>query len=308
MAKRIGNIKDKFKLKKKRKSKYRYFNKFLRRRKAGSKNILLVPYAFRTRRVNYIRELRRLRKANRRNLYKKVHLRVASKWRRFKYIHGYRPKRWRRKPGLLYPMRYIPKKRFSTKEESYSSFLRRYRAVKNKVLDLRLKKSTHYLKLESSLIGLVVGILIKKGKKNLAVKIFKSVLRKLALSKFYARSKYRSPLHLLFHSIYKASPRIILKSKRVGGVIYRLPVFIEGRRRSNSFGFRWIVASAQRRPEKYIDQRITNELIDVLNRRGLTVRRRIDMYRIGLGNKAFIRFLWHKKKRRRKLIRRINRN
>src|SRR5690554_8090853 len=88
-----------------------------------------------------------------------------------------------------------------------------------------------------------LGALIRRGKKSKAVKIFRSLIRLISISKFYKRRrkknrqyKKQSPMRFIFRAVVLASPRIMLKSKRVGGVIYRLPIFIEGSRRARSFG------------------------------------------------------------------------
>jgi hypothetical protein len=70
---------------------------------------------------------------------------------------------------------------------------------------------------------------------------------------------------------------------------------------------RWIVASAQRRPEKLMAERLASEIIDIHRGKGLTMKRKAEMYKIGVGNKAFVHYMWRKKKRRKKALKKINR-
>jgi small subunit ribosomal protein S7 len=247
--------------------------------------------------------------------YARLDIRFSGRWRRFRYDPNFKPKRYYKKPqksSKLEP--FIEEKDWDSVErkEPYIGYVKRYLEQKTNIQSEKSGRILRRLRRESRMLKTFLGALVRRGKKSKAVKIFRSLIRLISLSKFYKRrkkgkGKQQSPMRFIFRAVVLASPRIMLKSKRVGGVIYRLPIFIEGSRRARSFGMRWIVASAQRRPEKLMAERLASEIIDIHRGKGLTMKRKAEMYKIGVGNKAFVHYMWRKKKKRKKALKKINR-
>src|SRR5690554_1783168 len=250
--------------------------------------------------------------------YARLDIRFSGRWRRFRYDPNFKPKHYYkkiRKPTKLGS--FIEKKDWDSGErkEPYTSYVKGYLERKSSLQSRKRDRILRRLRRESRMLKTFLGALIRRGKKSKAVKIFRSLIRLISLSKFYKRLrkkknkryKRQSPMRFIFRAVVLASPRIMLKSKRVGGVIYRLPIFIEGSRRARSFGMRWIVASAQRRPEKLMAERLASEIIDIHRGKGLTMKRKAEMYKVAVGNKAFVHYMWRKKKKRKKALKKINR-
>ena len=246
--------------------------------------------------------------------YARLDMRFSGKWRRFNYDPNFKPKHFYKKSKPVKRLELISRKDWSSEErgETYESYIKKYRDQKFNLESKRVERTFRKLRRESRMLKTFLGALIRRGKKSTAIKIFRSLIRLISLSKFYKRrknkkKKKKSPMRFIFRAIMLASPRIMLKSKRVGGIIYRLPIFIEGSRRTRSLGMRWIVASAQRRPEKLMAERLANEIIDIHRNKGLTIKRKAEIYKVGVGNKAFVHYMWRKKKKRKKALKKINR-
>lgn len=280
---------------------------------------LYIPRKFWTARklwidTNFVKwvEDRQRKKLN----YARLDIRFSGRWRRFNYDPNFKPKRFyskKKKPTKRSKL--ISRDDWSAEKrtESYESYIRKYLEQKTSFRAKKRKRVLKKLRRESRMLKTFLGALIRRGKKSKAIKIFRSLLRIISLSKFYrkrGRKKSRlkkNPMRFIFRAIVLASPRIMLKSKRVGGIIYRLPIFIESSRRTRSLGMRWIVASAQKRPEKLMAERLANEIIDIHRNKGSTLKRKAEIYKIGVGNKAFVHYMWRKKKKRKKALKKINR-
>ena len=247
--------------------------------------------------------------------YVRLDIRFSGRWRRFRYDPNFKPKRFYKFKKAVKRIPLISKKDWASEErqESYESYIKKYLEQKTGTQAKKKERILLKLRRESRMLKTFLGALVRRGKRSKAIKIFRSLIRLISLSKFYnkrrknKKGKKRNPMRFIFRAVVLASPRIMLKSKRVGGIIYRLPVFIEGSRRTRSLGVRWIIASAQRRPEKLIAERLANEIIDIHRKKGLTIKRKSEMYKIGVGNKAFVHYMWRKKKKRKKALKKINR-
>jgi len=86
-------------------------------------------------------------------------------------------------------------------------------------------------------------------------------------------------------------PLIEVKSRRVGGSTYQVPVEVRPTRRV-ALGIRWLIAFARKRPEKTMAERLAAELIDAVNRRGASIKKREDTHRMAEANKAFAHYRW----------------
>ena len=157
------------------------------------------------------------------------------------------------------------------------------------------------------LFKLVIGSFMKRGKRQLALKFVKSVLFKISRSKFFRRNKFRysGPASVFLGGLLASKFLIMLKPRRSGSVIRRLPALVRGFRRSNSMGIKVLFQSVHARSERSMSTRFARELVDVLNRRGSTFRKKDDLYRLGISNKAFAYLLFKKKRKFKGVLRKI---
>ena len=99
------------------------------------------------------------------------------------------------------------------------------------------------------------------------------------------------PLSVLKRAVENVKPQLEVKSRRVGGATYQVPVEVPSRR-SNTLAIRWIVGYARQRREKTMAERLANELLDAGNGLGASVKRREDMHKMAESNKAFAHYRW----------------
>ena len=99
------------------------------------------------------------------------------------------------------------------------------------------------------------------------------------------------PIATLKRAIDNVKPPLEVKSRRVGGATYQVPVEVRPRR-ANTLAIRWIVGYARQRREKTMAQRLANELLDASNGVGASVKRREDMQKMAESNKAFAHYRW----------------
>lgn len=98
-------------------------------------------------------------------------------------------------------------------------------------------------------------------------------------------------LDVFKRALKNISPAVEVKSRRVGGSTYQVPVEVRPRRRK-ALGMRWLAAFARKRSEKSMTQRLANEIIDALAGRGGAVRQRQEVHRMAKSNQAFAHFRW----------------
>jgi small subunit ribosomal protein S7 len=101
----------------------------------------------------------------------------------------------------------------------------------------------------------------------------------------------RDPLEVFRKAIDNVKPVVEVKSRRVGGSTYQVPVEVRSERRS-SLAMRWIVAQARKRGENTMAERLANEFIDAFNNRGGSVKKKEDTHRMAEANKAFAHYRW----------------
>lgn len=99
------------------------------------------------------------------------------------------------------------------------------------------------------------------------------------------------PIEIFKNGIENVKPSVEVRSRRVGGSTYQVPMEVQGARRA-ALAMRWIVESARERHEYDMAERLTNELLDASNNRGGAVRRKEDMHRMAEANKAFAHYRW----------------
>ncbi len=101
----------------------------------------------------------------------------------------------------------------------------------------------------------------------------------------------RDPLEVFKKALDNVKPHVEVKSRRVGGSTYQVPVEVRSERR-NALAMRWLVGYARDRSEKTMEERLANEFIDAFNNRGGAVKKREDTHRMAEANKAFAHYRW----------------
>ena len=101
----------------------------------------------------------------------------------------------------------------------------------------------------------------------------------------------QSPLGVFEQALDNVMPSIEVRSRRVGGATYQVPVEVRNDRRQ-ALGIRWIITAARGRNEKTMTERLSAELLDASNNRGVAVKRREDTHRMADANKAFSHYRW----------------
>ena len=126
---------------------------------------------------------------------------------------------------------------------------------------------------------------MRDGKKSVAEGIVYG-----ALDVVEAKSK-NNPLELFVQALENVAPAVEVRSRRVGGATYQVPVEVRNERRQ-TLAIRWLIASARARNEKTMVERLSAELLDAANNRGAAVKKREDTHRMAEANRAFSHYRW----------------
>ncbi|MGB5279086.1 MAG: 30S ribosomal protein S7 [Gammaproteobacteria bacterium] len=140
-------------------------------------------------------------------------------------------------------------------------------------------------KFGSTQITKFVNMIMKSGKKSTAESIMYN-----ALDTIGQRSQGDS-LEVLDQALENVSPMVEVKSRRVGGATYQVPVEVRADRRV-TLAMRWIIDAARKRGEKSMKLKLAGELLDASENRGSAVKKREDTHRMAEANKAFAHFRW----------------
>ena len=130
-----------------------------------------------------------------------------------------------------------------------------------------------------------INVLMLNGKKSVAERIVYGALDQVA-----DKTK-NDPIEVFNQALDNARPIVEVKSRRVGGATYQVPVEVRPRRRT-ALAMRWLVESARRRGEKSMGQRLANEFMEAAENRGTAVKKREDTHRMAEANKAFSHYRW----------------
>ena len=137
----------------------------------------------------------------------------------------------------------------------------------------------------SRLVTQVVNKVMLDGKKSTAERIVYDALA------IIGEKTGKDPIEQLEASLKILTPALEVRSRRVGGATYQVPVEVP-LRRSRTLAVRWLVEFARQRREKTMAQRLANELMDALNQQGGAYKRKDDIYRMAQANKAFAHYRW----------------
>ena len=130
-----------------------------------------------------------------------------------------------------------------------------------------------------------VNVLMDSGKKSVAERIVYG-----AFAQIQTKSG-KDPLEVFSLAVNNVKPLVEVKSRRVGGANYQVPVEVP-QRRARTLALRWIVQNARERREKSMAQKLAAELVDALNQQGGAYKKKDDIYRMAQANKAFAHYRW----------------
>jgi small subunit ribosomal protein S7 len=137
----------------------------------------------------------------------------------------------------------------------------------------------------SRLVQQVVNKVMRGGKKSLAERITYDALA------IVGERTGRPPVEVLEEAIKELTPVLEVRSRRVGGATYQVPVEVQPRR-ARTLAVRWLVQFASQRREKAMQERLANEMLDATRQQGGAWKRKDDIYRMAQANKAFAHYRW----------------
>lgn len=141
-------------------------------------------------------------------------------------------------------------------------------------------------KYNSEMLAKFINMVMERGKKSIAEKIMYG-----ALDEMVERKKGSDPMELLEQALDNVRPVVEVKSRRVGGATYQVPVEVRSVRRT-ALAMRWIIDASRKRGEKSMVRRLAGELLDACENRGSAVKKREETHRMADANKAFAHYRW----------------
>ena len=138
---------------------------------------------------------------------------------------------------------------------------------------------------DSTLVTQVINRVMLDGKKSTAEHIVYQALEDIG------QKTGQSPVEVLERAVKSVTPVLEVRSRRVGGANYQVPVEVP-QRRARTLAVRWLVTFARQRREKGMPEKLANEILDALNEQGGAYKRKDDIYRMAQANKAFAHYRW----------------
>ncbi len=136
----------------------------------------------------------------------------------------------------------------------------------------------------SEVVARFINMVMKSGKKSIAEKIVYGAMDVIG-------EKNSDTLALVEKALANVAPAVEVKSRRVGGATYQVPIEVKPNR-STTLALRWLVGYAQDRREKTMSERLMNEILDASNGLGAAVKKREDTHKMAEANKAFAHYRW----------------
>jgi len=133
-----------------------------------------------------------------------------------------------------------------------------------------------------------INMIMNSGKKSVAESIVYDALSQMADKSGQTEEQ---AVEMLGQALENVKPSVEVKSRRVGGATYQVPIEVRQTRR-DTLAMRWVIDAARKRSEKSMAQRLANELMDAADNRGSAVKKREDTHRMAEANKAFSHFRW----------------
>jgi small subunit ribosomal protein S7 len=140
-------------------------------------------------------------------------------------------------------------------------------------------------KFNDLVVSKFMNSIMKQGKKSVAERIVYGALDKM-------QAKARSnPVQLFHQALENVMPAVEVRSRRVGGATYQVPVEVRNERRQ-ALAIRWLITAARGRNENTMEERLSAELLDAANNRGTAVKKREDTHKMAEANRAFSHYRW----------------
>ena len=137
----------------------------------------------------------------------------------------------------------------------------------------------------STIIPKLINSIMYDGKKVVAEKIVYQAMEKI-------KSKTKEePINVFNEAINNIKPTVEVRSRRVGGATYQVPVEVKTKR-AQALAIRWLVDASRKRKDKHMSDKIFNELFDAYEKKGAAVKKREDVHKMAESNKAFAHFRW----------------
>jgi len=141
-------------------------------------------------------------------------------------------------------------------------------------------------KFGSEKLAKFINMVMKGGKKAVAERILYD-----ALDTIVAKKSDADPMGILDSALENVAPMVEVKSRRVGGATYQVPIEVRSSRRQ-ALAMRWLIEAARKRGEKSMQLKLAGELLDASEQRGSAVKKREDTHRMAEANKAFAHYRW----------------
>ena len=138
---------------------------------------------------------------------------------------------------------------------------------------------------KSLIIPKLINSIMYDGKKTIAEKIIYD-----AIDKIKSKSK-DEPIEIFNAAINNIRPTVEVRSRRVGGATYQVPVEVKAKR-SQALALRWLIDASRKRKDKNMSDKIFNELYDAYEKKGAAVKKKEDVHKMAESNKAFAHFRW----------------
>jgi small subunit ribosomal protein S7 len=143
-------------------------------------------------------------------------------------------------------------------------------------------------KYHNDMLAKFINVVMRRGKKSAAEKIIYGAIDRITEKTGQAGG---DAIGLLSKALDNVKPVVEVKSRRVGGATYQVPVEVRSSRRQ-TLAMRWVIDAARVRTEKSMAHRLAHELMDAAENRGSAVRKREDTHRMAEANKAFAHYRW----------------
>jgi small subunit ribosomal protein S7 len=140
-------------------------------------------------------------------------------------------------------------------------------------------------KFNDLVVSKFMNSIMKEGKKSVAERIVYG-----ALDRMQSRAK-SDPIQLFHTALDNVMPAVEVRSRRVGGATYQVPVEVRNERRQ-ALAIRWLITAARGRNENTMEERLSGELLDAANNRGTAVKKREDTHQMAEANRAFSHYRW----------------
>ena len=147
------------------------------------------------------------------------------------------------------------------------------------------RKSYPDPKYQSEVISKFINSIMYDGKRSTAEKILYSALDKM-------KAKNQDPLKVFNSAIGNVRPNLEVRSRRVGGATYQVPVEVKSNR-SQALALRWLLAASRKRKNKTMAEKLFYEIMDASQNKGSAVKKREDTHKMAESNKAFAHFRWY---------------